>query len=343
MKALIKSAPSKGLNLVELPIPTPGRDDVLIRVLRTGICETDIHLYQWDEWASRTVRTPRVIGHEFVGEIVEIGPGVGGLSPGDIVSAEGNFACGGCTPCRSGRQHLCPKAESLGIDRDGAFVEYMMLPSSSIWVHSDDTALDVAAIFDAFGSAVHAVDTFPVKGRSVLVTGAGPLGIMAAAIAMHLGAEPVVITDISSYRLDLAREAGVKHALEAESPLMEEAGQLDLAGGFDVGLEMSGSRNALRGQISGLARGGQLAVLGLPRYDIPTDWSRISLRMLTIQGVSGRQVFDTWHRMRDLMAEGFDPSPVITHHFPAEEYEKAFRTASEGKAGKVILTWGEKS
>lgn len=337
MKALVKQGPGKGLHWADIPIPVPGRHDVLVRVLRTGICGTDLHIFDETPWAARTVTTPRVIGHEFVGEIVETGAGVGGLLSGQLVSAEGHVTCHTCVNCRSDEKHLCRAAQGLGVQRDGAFAEYVVLPAESVWVHRPGVCLDVAAIFDAFGNAVHVADAFPVRGRTVLVTGAGPIGAMAAAVARHRGARLVVVSDISAFRLDLVRRAGVHLAIKAGDGLRDAAPGLEQ--GFDVGFEMSGSPSALRGLIGAMAHGGRIATLGLPDEDVPTDWSDISLRMLTIQGISGRKVFDTWHTMADLLDQGMDPSFTITDHFAAEDYEKAFATAAEGDAGKVILDW----
>ncbi|MEU0282739.1 L-threonine 3-dehydrogenase [Streptomyces sp. NPDC006195] len=338
MKALVKRGPGEGLDFTDVPTPEPGRHDVLVRVLRTGICGTDLHILKGTPWATRTVTAPRVIGHEFVGEIVAAGAGVGGLLPGQLVSAEGHMTCDTCANCRAGRQHLCDAVEGLGVQRDGAFAEYVAVPARSVWVHRPGVSLDVAAMFDAFGNAVHVADTFPVRDRTVLVTGAGPIGAMAAAVARHRGARLVAVSDVSSFRLDLAHRAGADLIIDAgDGPIDPTA--LGLAQGFDIGFEMSGNPSALRDLIGAMAHGGRIAALGLPDEDVPTDWADISLRMLTIQGISGRRVFDTWHAMADLLDQGMDPSFTITDHFVAEDYEKAFATAAEGHAGKVILDW----
>ncbi|MFE4828429.1 L-threonine 3-dehydrogenase [Streptomyces sp. NPDC056672] len=339
MKALVKSGPGEGLDFVDVPAPVPGRHDVLIRVLRTGICGTDLHIFEGNAWAARTVTTPRVIGHEFVGEIVETGASVGGLPPGQLVSAEGHLTCDTCVNCRADKKHLCLAAQGLGVQRDGAFAEYVVLPARSVWVHRPGVPLDVAAIFDAFGNAVHIADAFPVRDRTVLVTGAGPIGVMAAAVALHRGARLVAVSDISPFRLDLARRAGAHLVINAGHGPIDTAVALGAENGFDIGFEMSGDPAGLRDLIGAMAHGGRIGVLGLPDEDIPTDWSDIALRMLTIQGISGRKVFDTWHTMADLLDQGVDPSFTITDHFAAEEYEKAFATAAEGDAGKVILDW----
>ncbi|MFD4766114.1 L-threonine 3-dehydrogenase [Streptomyces niveus] len=338
MKALVKRGPGEGLEYTDVPVPVPGRHDVIVRVLRTGICGTDLHIFEGNPWATRTVTTPRVIGHEFVGEIVRTGAGVGGLVPGQLVGAEGHVTCGTCVNCRADRRHLCRAAQGLGVQRDGAFAEFVSLPAESIWVHRPGVSLDAAAIFDAFGNAVHVADAFALRGRTVLITGAGPIGAMAAAVARHRDAALIVVSDVSSFRLALARRAGAHQVIEAGDEPIDTAA-LGLEHGFDTGFEMSGSPSALSGLIGAMAHGGRIAALGLPDREVPVDWSAISLRMLTIQGISGRKVFDTWHTMAGLYDEGLDPTFTVTHHFAAEEYEKAFATAAEGTAGKVILDW----
>ncbi|MFE5736207.1 L-threonine 3-dehydrogenase [Streptomyces celluloflavus] len=344
MKALIKSSPHKGLELAEVPVPRVERDDALIRVLRTGICGTDLHIHDWNPWAARTLSLPRIIGHEFVGEIAETGTAVRDLRPGQLVSGEGHLTCGDCVHCRHGDRHLCLNAQGLGVHRDGAFAEYVVLPAANVWQHQPGIPLDVATVFDAFGNAVHAAETFDVCHRSVLVTGAGPIGAMAAAVAVHRGARLVAVTDINPFRLYLARGAGVHRVIKARPGAVTHAvKELGLAGGFDIGFEMSGAPGGLRDALASVTHGGRLAILGLPDGCVPTDWSDIALRMLTIQGISGRRVFDTWHSMSRLLDEGLDPSFTITHHFPAVQYDKAFTTVAEGAAGKVLLDWGARS
>ncbi|MFJ1595796.1 L-threonine 3-dehydrogenase [Streptomyces sp. NPDC088261] len=340
MKALVKTGPGGGLEYLDVPVPVPGRHDVLIKVLRTGICGTDLHIYDGTPWARRTVETPRIIGHEFVGEIVRTGSGVGGLPPGQLVSAEGHLTCGTCVNCRADRKHLCLDTRGLGVRYDGAFAEYVVLPAENVWVHREGVSLDVAAMFDAFGNAVHVADSFPVRDRTVLVTGAGPIGAMAAAVAVHRGARLVAVSDVNPSRLDIARRAGAHLLIEAGgADGTFDAAAPGLEDGFDIGFEMSGSPSALHDLLGAMAPGGRIAFLGLPDRDVPTDWADISMRMLTIQGVSGRRVFDTWHTMAGLLDEGFDPSFVVTDHFDAAEYEKGFATAAEGRGSKVLLDW----
>jgi threonine 3-dehydrogenase len=343
MMALAKTVSGPGFELVDVPVPVIGRDEVLARVLRTGICGTDVTLYKWGALASRMLVPPCVVGHEFVGEIVEVGTDVGGLRPGQIVSAEAHVTCDRCARCRSGQKHLCRDARRLGLQRDGAFAEFLAVPARNVWVHASTVPLDVAAIFDAFGNAVHAADTFDLEDRSVLITGAGPVGIMTAAVALHRGAEPVVITDVSPYRLELARAVGVQHTAEANISSVVRPIADHLPGGFDVAFEMSGSPRAISELLPAVGRGGKVGVLGLPNEPVAVDWADLSQRMLTIHGISGRRVFDTWHSMNELLDQGLDPQPIITHHFAAQEYERAFAAAADGTAGKVILTWSEKT
>ncbi|MER7759681.1 L-threonine 3-dehydrogenase [Streptomyces sp. NPDC097619] len=341
MRALAKTSAAPGLELVDVPPPRPGRHEVLIRVLRTGICGTDLHLMRWDRWARRTLVPPRIIGHEFVGQITAVGAGVGTLRAGMLVGGEGHLTCGRCARCRADERHLCRDAQGLGVHRDGVFADQLVLPAANVWVHGPGVPLDVAAVFDPFGNAVHVADTFDLRDRTVLVTGAGPIGAMAAAVAVHRGARLVAVTDTSPARLDLIRASGV-HTVEARpGAVPEAAARLGLADGFDIGFEMSGSRHALADQLTTLTHGGRLAVLGLPEDTVPTDWAAIALRMLTVQGISGRRVFDTWHSMARLLEEGFDPSFTVTHRYPADEWEKAFARAADGTAGKVVVHWGE--
>ncbi|MDH6140001.1 threonine 3-dehydrogenase [Kitasatospora sp. GP30] len=340
MKALVKKHAEPGLWLSEVPEPTIGPDEVLIKVLRTGICGTDLHIRKWDGWAQQTIRTPMTIGHEFVGEVVEIGSSVAEVNVGDLVSGEGHLVCGKCRNCLAGRRHLCRNTVGLGVNRDGAFAEYVSLPASNVWVHRVPVDLDVAAIFDPFGNAVHTALSFPLVGEDVLVTGAGPIGIMAAAVAKHAGARHVMITDVSPYRLDLARKVGVSLALDVSQHTIEEGQQkLGLREGFDVGLEMSGRPEALRSMIDNLTHGGKIAMLGLPAEEFAINWAKVVTSMITIKGIYGREMFETWYAMSVLLEGGLDLSPVITGRYPAEEFEAAFDEAAGGRCGKIILDW----
>ena len=340
MRALVKAKAEPGLWLEEVPDPTPAAGEVLIRVLQTGICGTDLHIVGWDEWARSHVPTPLVIGHEFVGRIVELGDGVTGLEVGDLVSGEGHLVCGRCRNCMAGRRHLCAHTQGVGMSRAGAFADYLTLPASNVWRHPPDINLDAATIFDPFGNAVHTALTFPVLGEDVLITGAGPIGIMAAAVVRHAGARFVVITDVNEYRLELAGRVGVTKALHAGRTTLEEAQrELGMKEGFDVGLEMSGHRTALPAMVDAMAHGGSIAVLGLPSEQVSIDWSRVVLSMLTIKGIYGRQMMETWYAMSVLVAEGLDITPVITHRFAAADFAEALDTVREGHCGKVLLDW----
>jgi threonine 3-dehydrogenase len=340
VKALVKTEAGPGLRLTEVPDPLPGPDEVLLRVLRTGICGTDLHIDSWDEWSQRTVKPPLVLGHEFVGEVVAIGAAVTRVAVGDLVSGEGHLVCGRCRNCRAGRRHLCAKTRGVGVHRDGAFAEFVTLPEQNAWVHQHQVDLDVAAIFDPFGNAVHTALAFPVFGEDVLITGAGPIGLMAAAVARHAGARHVVITDVSEYRLELARKLGVDLALNVRGvSIAEVQKQLNMVEGFDIGMEMSGQPIAMQDMIANMTHGGRIAMLGLPAAEFPVDWGNVVLKMLTIRGIYGREMFETWYSMSVLLQGGLDLAPVITHKFPAAEYEQAFATARGGQCGKVILDW----
>ena len=341
MKALVKAQAEPGLVMTDVPVPAIGRDDVLIRVLRTGVCGTDLHIYSWDGWAQANVPVPQIIGHEFVGEIVEIGSDVHELGPGDIVSGEGHLVCGRCRNCMAGRRVQCARTKGVGVNHPGAFAEYIALPATNVWRHPADIDLDVAAIFDPFGNAVHTALTFPVLGEDVLITGAGPIGLMAAIVARHAGARYVVVTDVSPYRLDLAKRIGVTLAADVSSTTVAGAmGELGMREGFDVGLEMSGKPSALREMLGSMTHGGKVALLGLPADEFGIDWAHLVTNMITIKGIYGRQMFETWYEMSVLTQSGLDISPVITHRFAAEEFEHAFATVRSGECGKVVLTWG---
>jgi threonine 3-dehydrogenase len=340
MKALVKSKPSCGLWLEEVPEPEFGINDVKVRVLRTGICGTDLHIYEWDDWAQSTIRVPMVIGHEFVGEIVAVGSNVADFRVGELVSGEGHVVCGRCRNCLAGRRHLCAHTQGVGVNRSGAFAEYIVLPMSNIWKHSDGIDLDIAAIFDPFGNAVHTALTFPVLGEDVLVTGAGPIGIMGSAVAKHAGARYVVITDVNPYRLELAAKVGVTMAIDPRKTSLQEVQQkLGMREGFDVGLEMSGNASAFRDMLANMSHGGKIALLGIPAGEMSIDWHHIIFNMLTVKGIYGREMYETWYKMTVMLQSGLNIAPVITHHFSWREHEQAFAVMRTGNAGKVILDW----
>jgi threonine 3-dehydrogenase len=340
MKALTKSKEEPGLWLSDVPRPAPAAGEVLIRVLRTGICGTDLHIYAWDRWAAQHVPVPMVIGHEFVGEVVEVGSEVTGVCLGDLVSAEGHVVCGRCRNCRAGRRHLCSHTDSIGLTRAGAFAEYLVVPAGNVWQHKRDIDLDVAAVFDPLGNAVHTALTFPVLGEDVLITGAGPIGLMAAAVVRHAGARHVVITDVNEYRLDIAAGMGATLAVDSTRRTVQSAQEeLGMLEGFDVGLEMSGSPAALSELVENMTHGGRIALLGLPSQPVTLDLSAVVLNSLTLTGIYGREMFETWYAMSVMVAQGLDITPTITHRFPADEFEKAFETAASGHCGKVVLNW----
>ena len=342
MKALIKSKAEEGLWLGEVAEPTVGINDVLIRVLMTGICGTDLHIYEWDDWAKATIRVPLVIGHEFVGEILSVGSNVNDFHRGEIVSGEGHVVCGRCRNCLAGRRHLCAHTMGVGVNRSGAFAELIALPMSNIWRHHANVDLETAAIFDPFGNAVHTALSFPVLGEDVLITGAGPIGIMAAAVARHAGARHVVITDVNPKRLTLAEKIGVSMAVNTrEVPLAEVQKKLGMLEGFDVGLEMSGSASALREMIANMSHGGKIAMLGIPTAEIAIDWKQVIFNMLTIKGIYGREMYETWYKMTVMLESGLNIKPVITHRFSWHDYEKGFQEMKSGDAGKVVLDWRE--
>jgi threonine 3-dehydrogenase len=340
VKALAKSEARPGIWLVDAPEPEIGINDVLIRVLRTGICGTDLHIRAWDAWAQRTIPVPMVVGHEFAGEVVAIGSNVNDFAPGDIVSGEGHLVCGRCRNCMAGRRHLCAHTQGVGVDRTGAFAELIALPMTNVWKHAPGIGLDVAAIFDPYGNAVHTALAFPVLGEDVLITGAGPIGIMAAAVVRHAGARHVVVTDMNQYRLELARRIGVTHALDISQGSVADAQRaLGMTEGFDVGLEMSGNPAALHDMLANMAHGGRIALLGIPSEEIAIDWNQVIFNMLTIRGIYGREMYETWYAMTVMLQSGLDISPVITHRFPYSEFERAFGVAASGESGKVVLDW----
>ncbi len=340
MKALVKRERAPGLWLEDVDVPQIGINDVLIRVEKTGICGTDVHIYNWDEWAQKTIPAPMVIGHEFVGRVVETGSNVSDFFPGDLVSGEGHVVCGHCRNCLAGRRHLCPHTKGVGVNRPGAFAEYVALPMTNLWHHREGIDHEVAAIFDPFGNAVHTALSFPVLGEDVLITGAGPIGIMAVAVAKHAGARFVVITDVNPYRLELARKMGATVAVDVRTGNLEDVQRdLGMTEGFDVGLEMSGNASAFRSMIDTLCHGGKIAMLGIPSEPIAIDWNEVVFHSLTIKGVYGREMYETWYKMTVMLQSGLDICPVITHRFHYEEFEKGFAVMRQGNAGKVILSW----
>jgi threonine 3-dehydrogenase len=340
VKALVKAKAGPGLWLQVVPDPVPGPGEVLIRVLRTGICGTDLHIESWNEWAQATIHPPLVIGHEFVGEVAKLGEGVESVYPGELVGAEGHIVCGRCRNCMAGRRALCANTRGIGVQRDGAFAEYIVMPAGNLWPHLIKVDLDVAAIFDPFGNAVHTAMQFSVVAEDVLITGAGPIGIMAAMVARHNGARFVVITDVSDYRLELARKVGVTRAVNVRTTTLAQVQQdLGMKEGFDVAFEMSGQASALRDTIANMSHGGRIAILGLPDHSFEIDWTQVVFKMLTVKGVYGREIFDTWYEMSVFTQMGLDISPVITHRFPYHRFEEAFAVAHSGKCGKVVLDW----
>jgi threonine 3-dehydrogenase len=340
VKALYKPAAAPGLELVDRPEPNAGPGEVKIRVLRTGVCGTDLHIEAWDEWAAGAVAAPLIAGHEFAGEVVAIGVGVRDVLVGDLVSGEGHIVCGTCRNCRAGRRHLCIRTSGIGVNRDGAFAEFVVIPESNAWVQPAGFDPDLAAIFDPFGNAVHTALQFPVVGEDVLITGAGPIGLMAAAVVRHVGARYVVITDVSEPRLELARRMGVDLAVNVTTSSIADAQDaLDMTEGFDVGLEMSGHPSALPDMIDNFTHGAKVAMLGLPAAPITVDWAKVVSHMITIRGVYGREMFETWYAMSAMLRSGLDISAVITDRFPATRWREAFETARGGKCGKVVLDW----
>jgi len=342
VKALVKSHAKPGLWLEDIPEPAIGINDVLIRVLRTGICGSDIHIYDWNEWAQQTIPVPMAIGHEFVGEVVRVGSNVADFQAGELVSGEGHVVCGRCRNCLAGRLHLCANTSGVGVNRPGCFAERIALPVTNVWRHDPKVDRDAAAIFDPFGNAVHTALTFEVLGEDVLITGAGPIGIMAAAVARHAGARYVVITDVNEYRLDLARKVGVNLAVNVSKTSIRDAQTtLGMKEGFDIGLEMSGNESAFRDMLHNMAHGGRIAMLGIPSGDMAINWREVIFNMLTIRGIYGRQMYESWYKMTVLLQSGLDIQPVITHRFSYRDFEEGFRIMRSGNSGKVILNWEE--
>ena len=340
MKALVKKNAERGLWLADVPEPELGINDVLIQIDRTGICGTDVHIYQWDAWAQKTIPVPMVVGHEFVGQIVEVGSNVSDFHPGEIVSGEGHVVCGRCRNCLAGRRHLCKDTSGVGVNRSGAFAERIVLPMTNVWHHDDSIDRDIAAIFDPFGNAVHTALTFPVLGEDVLITGAGPIGCMAAAVVKHAGARMVVVTDVNPWRLDLAKKLGATRTIDVRNEKISDVQQeLGMKEGFDVGLEMSGNPSAFRDMLSNMSHGGKIAMLGIPSEEMSIDWNTVVFNMLTIKGIYGREMYETWYKMTVMLQGGLDIGPVITHRLHYTEFEKGFDVMLSGQSGKVILNW----
>jgi threonine 3-dehydrogenase len=348
MQAIVKKKAEPGVWLQEVPVPEIGINDVLVKVLRTGICGTDVHIYNWDAWAQKTIPVPLVIGHEFVGKIVQIGGNVHDFRIGDIVSGEGHVVCGRCRNCLAGRRHLCKDTKGIGVNRAGAFAEYIALPVTNVWVHDpadgppSGISRDVQSIFDPFGNAVHTALTHDVLGEDVLITGAGPIGCMAAAVVKYAGARFVVVTDINPYRLELAKKLGADVALDVRSETIAACQKrLGMKEGFDVGLEMSGNPAAFRDMLANMAHGGRIAMLGIPEKEMAIDWNTVIFNMLTIKGIYGREMYETWYKMTVLLQGGMKIDPIITHRLPYTEFQKGFDAMLSGQSGKVVLTWAE--
>lgn len=340
MKALVKKEAAPGLWLEDLPIPAIGINDVLIKVMRTAICGTDMHIYNWDEWARETIPVPMIIGHEFVGEIVETGDNVNDFKPAQIVSGEGHIVCGRCRNCMAGRRHLCAYTSGVGVNRAGAFAEYIALPMSNIWEHQQGIDLDVAALFDPLGNAVHTALQYDLLGEDVLITGAGPIGCMAAAVCRHAGARHIVITDINPSRLELAYSMGATRTVDVRSENLQQLQKsLGMAEGFDVGLEMSGNAMALRDLLANMCHGGKVSILGIPADKITVDWKTVVFNMLTLKGIYGREMYETWYKMSVMIENGLDISSVITHRLPFTDFQLGLEAMNSGNAGKVILDW----
>ncbi|MDX9899790.1 MAG: L-threonine 3-dehydrogenase [Spirochaetia bacterium] len=339
MKALVKKSPEVGLWMEDVPMPEVGDNDILIKVKKTAICGTDIHIYKWDDWSQRTIKTPMTIGHEFVGEIVELGRAVQGYHVGERVSAEGHIVCGVCRACHAGKRHLCPNTSGIGVNRTGCFAEYVSVPSSNAWHVHESIPDEIAAIFDPYGNATHTALSFDMVGEDVIITGAGPIGCMAAAIARHVGARNVVITDVNDYRLDLARKMGATRTINVTRDNLREAMmELGMVGGFDVGMEMSGSPQAFKQMLENMYNGGRIALLGLLPNGAGIDWDKVIFKGLFIKGIYGREIFETWYKMQTMLRSGLDISPVITHRFSFDDFQKGFDAMLSGQSGKVVLS-----
>ncbi|MFQ5783544.1 MAG: L-threonine 3-dehydrogenase [Alphaproteobacteria bacterium] len=340
MKALVKAKPEPGIWMEDVAEPRVGHNDVLIRIAKTAICGTDLHIYNWDDWSRRTIPVPMTIGHEFCGEVVEVGGEVAGFKPGDRVSGEGHITCGHCRNCRAGRRHLCRNTVGVGVNRSGCFAEYLAIPAANAFHLPDQIGDDIAAILDPLGNATHSALSFDLVGEDVLITGAGPIGILATAICRHVGARFVAVTDVNDYRLDLARALGATRALNvARETLDDVMAELGMAEGFDVGLEMSGNPGAFRDLLRVMNHGGRVAVLGIPPESAPTDWTRVIFKGLTLKGIYGREMFETWYKMSAMLQSGLDVSPILTHRFPVGDFQAGFDVMRSGNSGKVILDW----
>lgn len=340
MKALVKREAKEGLWLEDVPEPEVGMNDVLIKVKRTAICGTDLHIYNWDKWAQKTIKTPMVIGHEFVGEIVSVGANVQDFQPGEIVSGEGHVVCGHCRNCMAGRRHLCNDTSGIGVNRAGAFAEYIALPAANVWEHRPGIDLDVASLFDPFGNAVHTALQWPLLGEDVLITGAGPIGAMAAAVCKHAGARHIVITDLNDTRLELAARLGATRTVNVTKEKLEDVVKsLGMSEGFDVGLEMSGAPAAFNSMLDNMAHGGKISMLGIPGDDMAIDWNKVIFNMLTIKGIYGREMYETWYKMSVMVETGLDITPVITHRLHYTDFQQGFDAMRAGEAAKVILNW----
>ncbi len=340
MLALVKREATTGIWMEEVALPEAGINDVLIRILRTAICGTDLHIYNWDAWAAKTIPVPMVVGHEFVGEIVAIGSNVNDFHVGDVVSGEGHVVCGRCRNCMAGRRHLCAHTSGIGVNRPGAFAEYVALPMSNIWVHKPYMDLDIAALHDPLGNAFHTALQFDLLGEDVLITGAVPIGVMAAAVCRHAGARHIVVTDLIEHRLRMAERMGASRGVDIrKEKLVDVQKELDMQEGFDVGLEMSGNPQALRDMLSVMCHGGKIAILGLPESEFAIDWSQVIFNMLTLKGIYGREMYETWYKMAVMIESGLDVSPIITHRLDCRDFQSGFDAMSSGEAGKVILDW----
>ncbi len=341
MRAIVKPTAGPGLVMTEAPVPRPGVNDVLIKIKKTSICGTDVHINKWDQWASRTIKPPLIIGHEYVGTVADVGDGVEGFELGQLVTGEGHIVCGHCRNCLAGRRHLCPNTKGVGVNRDGAFADYVSIPATNVWKVPAGMDLDVVSCFDPLGNAVHTALSFDLVGEDVLITGAGPIGCMAIAVARAAGARKIVITDINDGRLELAKKLGPTRTVNVMKENLTDVWhkELGMTEGFDVGLEMSGSPPALRQMIDNMVNGGRIALLGIMSGEVAIDWNKVVFKMLHIKGIYGREMFETWYKMTALVQGGMDITPVITHRFPVDNFQEGFDLMGAGKSGKIVLNW----